>query len=246
MTFVEFGKAFLNFPGTVVGGITGFFIGSHTVQTVNGNEVVDTDGNPQYVMARDTSANLHPVTNVSVVGAISRFFAEIGSFINRHKVAISVAFWASLILSGGAALGLYLAPAALAAVVDFTIAGFSIAGVVGTGLWAQLGAVAGLTAAITTVSVFASTAIGYGISALSSLWSSKNPATPAPTATAKADATKGSATALSGLGASAGNAQSNVPKSTTSAATAAAAASHSHDDDEDEDDEEDLSVRMAK
>lgn len=79
-------------------------------------------------------------------GLVTWMATAFSSFISRHKTAIAAAFWISLALTTAAVLTAFFWPAALAAVVSFSVAGFSIAGIVGTGLGAQLGVIAGLAA----------------------------------------------------------------------------------------------------
>jgi hypothetical protein len=79
---------------------------------------------------------------------------NVAHFISNHLQAIAIAFWSSLAVAGVVALTVALWPAALTAITTFTIAGVSIASVVGTGFAAQVAATAGLAAAITSAAVF--------------------------------------------------------------------------------------------
>lgn len=92
--------------------------------------------------------------------------------ISKHKTAITIAFWSSLILASAVALTLFLWPAALTAVASFSIAGVSIAGLVGAGIFAQVGLIAGLTFLATSIATYIGAAIVNGIKALVNLCSS--------------------------------------------------------------------------
>lgn len=83
----------------------------------------------------------------------------ISSFLKSHEQAIASAFWISLLIGGGAALMVAFWPAALVFVTNLSIAGYSIASLVGSGFTAQVAA----TAAIGTV--LASTAV-YTVAAV--------------------------------------------------------------------------------
>ncbi|MDP3268930.1 MAG: hypothetical protein Q8M40_07760 [Legionella sp.] len=84
---------------------------------------------------------------------------QLARLVNKHQRAISIAFWASLAAAIAITALVVLWPVALAAIVNFTILGVSIASVVGTGFFAQVGAVAGLTALATSVAVYTAASI---------------------------------------------------------------------------------------
>lgn len=78
----------------------------------------------------------------------------ISGFVANHSKAIATAFWASLAVAGAVALTVAFWPAALAAVVNFSIAGVSIASVVGANFIAQVAASAGVAALLTSAAVY--------------------------------------------------------------------------------------------
>jgi hypothetical protein len=80
-------------------------------------------------------------------------------FIREHQDAIATAFWVSLLVAGAAALTVAFWPAALAAVTGFTVAGYSIASLVGTGFAAQVAATAGVGAVLASAAVYAVAAV---------------------------------------------------------------------------------------
>ncbi len=163
MTFKEFAKAAFLFPAKVFGGITSLLLGSYK-RRPDAEIITDAQGNPS--------------SNRGLLGSILDGFKYVGrgtsNFLYNHRQAIAVAFWASLVLAGAAALTVFLWPAALTAVTTFTIAGLSIAGVVGANVVAQIGAVAALTAAATSVAVYTAAAVANTISAISTFFASRS------------------------------------------------------------------------
>lgn len=122
-----------NFPGNLVSGLTDLVLGR--------------EGSRMGQFAQE-----------GVVGnltALVRGFAQLlSSFVNSHRHVINAAFWFSLAFAAGAGLtGALLAnyfPAAFSAVINFTVYGYSIAGLAGEVLSSQLAVAAGLAAAGTT------------------------------------------------------------------------------------------------
>jgi hypothetical protein len=84
----------------------------------------------------------------------------ITSFFKEHEKAIAAAFWMSLLIGGAAALTVAFWPAALALVANFTIAGYSIASVVGAGYAAQVAATAAVATVLTSAAVYTVAAVG--------------------------------------------------------------------------------------
>ena len=192
MTFKEFAKAAFLFPATVFGGITSLLLGSYK-RRPNGEITTD--------------AECNALSNRGLLGSILDGIKYVGrgisNFLYNHRQAIAVAFWASLVLAGAAALTVFLWPAALTAVTTFTIAGLSIAGVVGANVVAQIGAVAALTAAATSVAVYTAAAVANTISAISTFFASRSTSRPRPSNEenfAEEENVNGSAKQLSGLG----------------------------------------------
>ena len=151
-------------PATAVSGFTGFIFGGYE-KDENGVIVPDCFGNPT------TTPNILGRV-ADLAGSLSR---AVGNFFDNHKNAIATAFWASLALTAAAVVTLFLLPEILAVVTGFTIAGFSIAGIVGTGLIPQLAAVGVLTTAATSALVYAGATVINGINALVSLFKSEQP-----------------------------------------------------------------------
>ena len=160
--FTDFAKAAFLAPATLLSGITDLVFGSYQRNT-KGDIKSDLD-----------NRNL---TNTGLLGNVLNGIKFAGravsNFISNHKQAIAVAFWTSLVLAGAAALTVFLWPAALAAVTTFSIAGVSIASVVGTGLAAQVAAVGVLTAAANSVAVYTVAAVANTISAISTFFADR-------------------------------------------------------------------------
>lgn len=89
-----------------------------------------------------------------ILGGLSYMARGVGNFVSNHRTAIATAFWTSLAIGGAAALTVGLWPAALAAVVGFSVYGTTIASLVGTGFAAQVGAVGVVAAIATSLNVY--------------------------------------------------------------------------------------------
>lgn len=134
-----------------------------------------------------------------------------GFFMNNEKT-IARAFWASLLVAGAAALTVGLWPAALAAVASFSVAGYSIASLVGTGFAAQVAATAAVAATLTSASVYTLAAVSSFVGFITSCFTKK-----ATHAANEADILNdeelfnipGSSTSLANLGGSALQAQAS-------------------------------------
>jgi len=83
----------------------------------------------------------------------------LSGLVKKHQKAISIAVWVSVAAAIAITALVVLWPVALAAIVNFTILGVSIASVVDTGFFAQVGAVAGLTALAASVAVYTAASI---------------------------------------------------------------------------------------
>lgn len=155
MEFKGFLKSFFMLPADILSGLTKLLLGSDNL---------DERGDPKF----DKQGSI--IRNPGVFGYIAQGFLYltkgIGNFVSHHKTAIATAFWASLAVGGAAALTVAFWPVALAAVVGFSVAGFSIAALVGTGFVAQVSAVAALAAATTSVAVYAAATVINAISGL--------------------------------------------------------------------------------
>lgn len=151
MTFKEFMREVAYLPATVFSGVVNALLGSSKV-------IKDTKGNEHSIESRGLLG-----VALDSVKFVSR---SVANFIANHKQAIATAFWASLALAGAAALTVFLWPAALTAVTTFSIYGLSIAGVVGANTLLQIGAVAALTFAATSVATYLTAAVVNTISAL--------------------------------------------------------------------------------
>ena len=189
MTFSEFVSATFRLPATILGGMSTLIFG-------------DYDRNA------DGTAKKKGVFN-GLLGLVLEFGKAIGrtitDFLKSHAQAIASAFWLSLLVGGAAALTVAYLPAALAAVTAFSIAGYSIASVVGTGFIAQVGATAAVAAALTSASVYAVATVANVINFICGCCVKKGPSNDDGAAASseleeEAFAVKGSATALSQLG----------------------------------------------
>ncbi|BCA97046.1 hypothetical protein TUM19329_34070 [Legionella antarctica] len=171
MTFRDFVTKAALLPATVFSGLTNLVLGSYQRKE---------DGS---IITKRTVDGTTEVTNRGLLGTVLDGVKYVGravsNFVHNHKTAIAIAFWASLLLAGGAALTVFLWPAALAAVTTFTIAGLSIAAVVGTSTIAQIGAVAALTAVATSLAVYAASTVVNGLGACATFFASRR-STPRP------------------------------------------------------------------
>ncbi|HAT1596633.1 TPA: lpg2884 family Dot/Icm T4SS effector [Legionella pneumophila] len=155
MTLKQFATGVFYLPAAVFSGLTNLFLGSYA-KDKRGNYIQDEDGN--YVRNR----GLIGLT----LDAVKYLGTSVANFISNHQKAISVAFWSSLVVAGAAALTVAFWPAALAAVVNFSVFGVSIASVVGAGYAAQVAATAGVAAALTSTGVYLGASIVNAFNAL--------------------------------------------------------------------------------
>jgi hypothetical protein len=143
MTFKEFMYGAFVLPSKVLSGISDLLLGSY--QRDNEGKI-------------KTNYKEEELTNRGLFGMLLDVVKYIGinisNFLTNHQQAIASAFWFSALFAGAAALTVFLWPAALTAVATFTIAGYSIASVVGANVIAQIGAVAVLTAIATSATVY--------------------------------------------------------------------------------------------
>lgn len=151
MTFKQFATGAFYLPARAFSGITSLLLGS---------TYIDKDGDEQNFRGLFglTVDAVKFVTNM-ILDATKFVVRGVSNFIANHQKAISVAFWSSLVVAGAAALTVAFWPAALAAVTSFSIAGVSIASVVGTGFAAQVSAVAAVGAIATSALVYTGAAI---------------------------------------------------------------------------------------
>lgn len=155
MTLKQFATGVFYLPAAVFSGLTNLFLGSYA-KDKRGNYIQDEDGN--YVRNR----GLIGLT----LDAVKYLGTSVANFISNHQKAISVAFWSSLVVAGAAALTVAFWPAALAAVVNFSVFGVSIASVVGAGYAAQVAATAGVAAALTSTGVYLGATVVNAFNAL--------------------------------------------------------------------------------
>jgi hypothetical protein len=166
MKFKEIMSAFFRLPARVLGGIVGLLLGD-------------------YARKRDGSiTDTKPFLGLlGVVLESAKFILDLGratgrmitNLIKNHQQAIASAFWVSLLVGGAAALTVALWPAALAAVTSFSIAGYSIASVVGTGFAAQVGAIAGIGAVLSSAAVYSVAAVANFVSFVKGCFTKKAP-----------------------------------------------------------------------
>ncbi|AMP90819.1 hypothetical protein [Legionella pneumophila] len=155
MTLKQFATGVFYLPAAVFSGLTNLFLGSYA-KDKRGNYIQDEEGN--YVRNR----GLIGLT----LDAVKYLGTSVANFISNHQKAISVAFWSSLVVAGAVALTVAFWPAALAAVVNFSVFGVSIASVVGAGYAAQVAATAGVAAALTTTGVYLGATVVNAFNAL--------------------------------------------------------------------------------
>lgn len=150
VTFKEFAVGFVNFPGTALSRMSNIVFG-HTEKNEDGKKDKETKG-----LLDDLFNGIKFVTK------------GISNFIRAHQQAISIAFWASLLVGGAVALSLFLLPATyLAAVAAFPIYGLTIAGIVGPNILMQIGLAAGLAAAAASAVTYLTAAVVNSITAIS-------------------------------------------------------------------------------
>lgn len=155
LTFGKFAVGFMELPATIFSGLLNITFG-HTQTDDQGNIQLDKEKQP---IVRDGFVSFA----LDVIKELGRDIADLAA---SNKRAIAIAFWFSLTVAGGLALTLFLWPAALTAVANFSIFGFSIAGLVGTNSLLQIGVAAGLAAAATSVATYFTDAVVNAITAL--------------------------------------------------------------------------------
>jgi hypothetical protein len=153
MTFNEFAQFTFRMPAKILAFLVGLIIG---------DRVRRKDGT---IDEGKTSPSLFGLI-LDIGRGILNFGKAIGKgitgFLRNQEGAIATAFWMSLLLGGAAALTVAYWPAALNFVVNFNIAGYSIASLVGADFVAQVAATAGVTVLATSALVYA-TALVAGI-----------------------------------------------------------------------------------
>lgn len=97
-----------------------------------------------------------------VLNGVKGVATSFSKLIKGQETTIATALWAAIILSAAAAATVAFVPAVLAAVVGFSVAGVSIASLVGSSFIAQVAAVAALTGLAAMTSVF-SVAAAVGV-----------------------------------------------------------------------------------
>lgn len=184
-----FGNVFLA-PAWTFSKVTDLLLGSYK-RNQNGD----------ILRVRKSESNTNSGLFGTILDVLKYSARAVSNFIYNHQTAIAIAFWSSLALAGAAALTVFLWPAALAAVTTFSIYGVSIASLVGTGLAAQVGAVAALTAAATSSVVFVSAAIVNTLNAVISFFSSRSPGggNSAPASYSAPDSSSSSTKTVAGL-----------------------------------------------
>ncbi len=168
--FKDFAKGVFYLPAYAVSGISALLLGA---------TYLDQEGEKQNFRGIFGLA----VDAVRFVGNFildaTKFVARgITNFITNHQKAIAVAFWSSLVLAGAAALTVAFWPAALAAVTEFTVAGVSIASLVGTGYLAQVGAVAAAATVATSAVVYVGAAVINTFTAIGAFFSGRKKGSP--------------------------------------------------------------------
>ncbi|MDI1352660.1 MAG: hypothetical protein PSV35_07840 [bacterium] len=187
MTLKQFASGVFNFPARVFGGLVALIAGDYAR---NRNDVIKDGEASSGLLGLVMDGAKLLLDGVKFLGR------SITNFVKNHKQAIASAFWASLVVGGAAALTVALWPAALAAVTSFTIAGMSIAALVGTGFVAQVAATAGVAALVTSAAVYAAATVANVFSAIKSLFTAKETVNQNPATTQYG---AGSAVALSSL-----------------------------------------------
>lgn len=164
MTFKQFAYKTFVFPAAVFSVLTSGLLGSNPKNNKN-----------EYLVDAQTKK---PVNENGLFGWVADIFKAIArsvaNFISNHKDAIAIAFWSSLAVGGAAALTVALWPAALTAVAAFSVYGFSIAGIVGTGFAAQVAAIGGLAAVATSVATYTVAAVVNTITGIAHFFSGRN------------------------------------------------------------------------
>lgn len=170
----EFFRGAFLLPAKAFSGLNGLLFGSYKYEQDKDGIVVDKNGDKVIQKGFRNVREVEPGILGSILDGIKFLGRTLSNFVHNHEQAIATAFWTSLVVAGAAVLTVFLLPAALAAVTTFTIAGVSIASVVGTGLVAQLGAVAAVAAAVTSAAVYLTAGITNTINWISDCFTSKN------------------------------------------------------------------------
>jgi hypothetical protein len=138
-------KDFIGLPGRILAGLSRFLLGDYRRKT-NGS-------------INETASTTYP----GVVGTILDFVKFLGrtitNIIQYNMNSISAAFWMSLLVGGAAALAVAYWPAALAAVVNYSVAGYSIAALVGADFAAQIAATGVAGAVLGSAAIYALTTV---------------------------------------------------------------------------------------
>lgn len=195
MTLKGFVVGFLELPAKALGSITGLFLGANEYNK---------DGSVDEKRSFPGLLGLAVIVATGILNGVKAIGRGISGLIANHQRAIATAFWMSLLAAGAAALTLALWPAALAAVANFTIAGFSIASVFGANAAVQIGAAAGISALLASTVTYTIASIVNFVNFLKNCCSPKSPAAnQADFVETETVAIEGSAKHLSRLGKSA-------------------------------------------
>ncbi|RUR13128.1 hypothetical protein [Legionella sp. km772] len=159
MTFKEFMVGSFRLPARVL---------SATMTLVFGASALKRDGTVDEKRSFPGLLGLVLGSASALLDLIKGLGRGLTGLIRKHQQAIASAFWMSLLVGGAAALTVALWPAALTAVVNFSIAGYSIASVFGTNFAVQVGATAGIGAVLASAAVYSVAAFANFVSFIKS------------------------------------------------------------------------------
>lgn len=149
------------FPGKAAKFTAALLFGGHLTEPKKVNvysEVMNDDSN-DFAVAKIEKKEPFVGIFPFILNKLNEGMNGLSGLVKKHQKAISIAFWVSLAAAIAITALVVLWPVALAAIVNFTILGVSIASVVGAGFFAQVGAVAGLTALAASVAVYTAASI---------------------------------------------------------------------------------------
>lgn len=145
MTFKYFMLGVLNAPARVLGYMMAFVFGA-TARKKDGSV--------------DEKHSFSGIVGLVVQGAtglldlVKSIGRGLTGLVSNHQRAIAAAFWMSLLAAGAATGVAFFLPTVFAAVVNYSIAGYSIASVFGANFAVQAGVTAGLSALLASTAVY--------------------------------------------------------------------------------------------
>ncbi len=192
MTFKDFMSATFRLPARVLTGLVGLTLGATALKR---DGTVDEKRSFPGLLGLVLGSAKFALDVVKTIGR------TVTGLIRNHQQAIASAFWMSLLVGGAAALTVALWPAALAAVVGFSIGGYSIASVFGANFAVQVGVTAGVGAVLASAAVYSVAAVANFVNFIRSCFTKDSSAANQAEFVAEETLGNGSAASLSKLSA---------------------------------------------